>query len=69
VVKGLGAFDSDVTKWTVLVDGDSVSLSSVEGGTDKATLNLSTSVSKGKHDVIIRVEGARKAFSGKLFVP
>jgi hypothetical protein len=69
VVKGLGAFDSDVSKWTVLVDGDSVSLSSVDGGTDKATLNLSTAVSKGKHDVIILVEGARKAFSGKLFVP
>jgi hypothetical protein len=69
VVKGLGAFDSDVSKWTVLVDGDSVSLSSVDGGTDKATLNLSTAVSKGKHDVVIRVEGARKAFSGKLFVP
>jgi hypothetical protein len=69
VVKGLGAFNSDVSKWTVLVDGATVTISSVEGSTDRATINLSEAVSKGKHDVIIGVEGARKSFSGKLFVP
>ena len=53
----------------MLVDGAEVTVSSVEGGTDKATLNLSSTVDKGKHDVIIYVEGAKKAFSGKLFVP
>jgi hypothetical protein len=69
IVKNLGAFDSDKNKWEVLVDGASVTISSVEGSTEKATINLSTAVSKGKHDVIITLEGARKAFSGKLFVP
>jgi len=69
VVKGLGAFSSDVGKWTVLVDSNSVTVSGVEGGTDKATINLSTTVDKGKHDVIVYVEGGKKAFSGKLFVP
>jgi hypothetical protein len=69
VVKGLGAFDSDASKWEVLVDGDEVTISSVEGSTDRATINLSDTVSKGKHDVIVTLEGARKAFSGKLFVP
>jgi len=69
VVKGLEAFNSDASKWSVLVDGAEVTVSSVEGGTDKATINLSTTVDKGKHDVIIFVEGAKKAFSGKLFVP
>jgi hypothetical protein len=69
IVKGLGAFNSDKEKWVVLVDGDPVSIASVEGGTDKATINLSTTVSKGKHDVVITLEGARKAFSGMLFVP
>jgi uncharacterized protein YneR len=69
VVKGLGAFNSDVTKWVVIVDGETVTVSGVDGGTDRATLNLATTVSKGKHDVVITVEGARKAFSGKLFVP
>jgi hypothetical protein len=69
VVKGLGAFSSDASKWSVLVDGDRVTVSSVEGSTDRATINLSSAVSKGKHDVIISVEGAKKVFSGKLFVP
>ena len=69
VVKGLGAFDSDKTKWTVLVDGSSVGIASVEGDTGKATINLSSTVSKGKHEVVVMLEGARKAFSGKLFVP
>ncbi len=69
VVKNLGAFNSDRTKWSVLVDGNEVTVSSVEGDTGKATINLSTTVSKGKHDVVVALEGARKAFSGKLFVP
>jgi hypothetical protein len=69
VVKELGAFTSDTSKWRVLIDEEPVTLSSVEGDTGRATLNLSTAVSKGKHDVIVFVEGARKAFSGKLFVP
>jgi hypothetical protein len=69
IIKNLGAFDSDTNKWAVLVDGDRVDVSSVEGGTDRATINLSETVSKGKHDVIVFVQGARKAFSGKLFVP
>jgi len=69
VVKNLGAFDSDKTKWRVLVDGNSVGIASVEGDTGKATIHLSDAVSKGKHDVIVTLNGARKAFSGKLFVP
>ncbi len=69
VVKNLGAFSNDKTKWSVMVDGSNVSIASVEGDTGKATIYLSNTVSKGKHDVIITLEGARKAFSGKLFVP
>jgi len=69
VIKNLGAFSSDKTKWKVLVDGESVDIASVEGDTGKATINLSSTVSKGKHEVVITLEGARKAFSGKLFVP
>jgi hypothetical protein len=69
VVKNLGAYNSDRTKWTVLVDGENVNIASVEGDTGKATIHLSSAVSKGKHEVIVMLEGARKAFSGKLFVP
>jgi hypothetical protein len=69
VVKNLGAYNSDKTKWSVLVDGSEVSIAGVEGDTGKATIHLSTTVSKGMHDVIVVLEGARKAFSGKLFVP
>jgi hypothetical protein len=69
VVRNMGAFSSDKTKWKVLVDGESVSIASVEGDAGKATINLSTAVQKGKRDVVITLEGAKKAFSGKLFVP
>jgi archaellum component FlaG (FlaF/FlaG flagellin family) len=69
VVKNLGAFNSDKTKWKVLVDGSNVSIASVEGDTGMATIHLSDAVTKGKHDVIVTLEGARKAFNGKLFVP
>lgn len=69
VVKNLGAFNSDKTKWKVIVDGENVNIASVEGDTGKATINLSTTVSKGKHEVIVTLEGSRRAFSGKLFVP
>jgi hypothetical protein len=68
-VKNLGAFNSDKTKWRVLIDGTSVTIASVEGDTGQATIHLSDTVSKGKHDVVITLDGARKAFSGKLFVP
>jgi hypothetical protein len=69
VIKGLGAYSSDKTKWSVLVDGAEVGIASVEGDTGRATIHLSTAVSKGKRDVIVTLEGAKKAFSGKLFVP
>lgn len=69
VVKNLGAFDSDKTKWSVKVDGSTVSIASVEGDTGKATIYLADAVSKGKHEVIVTLTTARKAFSGKLFVP
>jgi hypothetical protein len=69
VIRNLGAFDSDKTKWSVKVDGESVGIASVEGDTGKATIHLSTAVTKGKHDVIVALTTARKAFSGKLFVP
>jgi hypothetical protein len=69
VIKNLGAFDSDKTKWSVKVDGSTVSIASVEGDTGKATIYLSDIVSKGKHDVVVTLTTARKAFSGKLFVP
>jgi len=69
VIKGLGSFSSDKTKWRVIVDGSSVGIASVEGDTGKATIHLSDAVSKGKHDVIVTLEGSRRAFSGKLFVP
>jgi hypothetical protein len=68
-VRNLGAFTSDRTKWRVIVDGSNVDVSSVEGNTGEATIHLATAISKGKHDVVITLEGARKAFSGKLFVP
>jgi hypothetical protein len=69
VVKNLGAYNSDKTKWEVLVDGSNVGIASVEGDAGKATIHLSTAVQKGKRDVVITLEGAKKAFSGKLFVP
>jgi uncharacterized protein (DUF2147 family) len=69
VVKGLGAYSSDKNKWKVLVDGAEVGVASVEGDTGKATLHLTTAVSKGKRNVIVTLEGSKKAFSGKLFVP
>jgi uncharacterized protein (DUF2147 family) len=69
VVRNLGAFSSDKTKWKVIVDGASVDIASVEGDTGKATIHLASTVSKGKHDVIVTLDGSRKAFSGKLFVP
>jgi glutamine cyclotransferase len=69
VVKNLGAYSGDKTKWSVLVDGSEVTIASVEGDTGKATIHLSNAVAKGKHDVIVMLEGSRKAFSGKLFVP
>jgi hypothetical protein len=69
VVRNLGAYSGTAGDWTVLVDGDAVSVSGVEGDTSKATLHLGTTVSKGKHDVIVMLKGARKAFSGKLVVP
>jgi hypothetical protein len=69
VIRNLGSFSSDKTKWSVLVDGAEVGIASVEGDTGKATIHLSSTVTKGKHDVIVTLEGSRKAFSGKLFVP
>jgi hypothetical protein len=68
-VRNLGAFTSDRTKWRVIVDGSSVDIASVEGDTGEATIHLARTVPKGKHDVVITLDGARKAFSGKLFVP
>jgi hypothetical protein len=69
VIRNLGAYNSDKTKWTVLVDGAEVGIASVEGDTGQATIHLSTAVPKGKHEVVITLKGARKAFSGKLCVP
>jgi hypothetical protein len=69
VIRNLGAYSGTAGDWTVIVDGQSVSVSGVEGNTDKATLHLGTALSKGKHDVIVILKGARKAFSGKLVVP
>jgi hypothetical protein len=69
IVRNLGAYNSDKTKWEVLVDGSSVSIASVEGDSAQATIHLSTAVQKGKRDVVITLDGAKKAFSGKLFVP
>jgi hypothetical protein len=69
VVKNLGAYSGTAGDWTVIVDGQSVSVSGVEGDTGKATLHLGTTISKGKHDVIVMLKGARKAFSGRLVVP
>jgi hypothetical protein len=68
-VRNLGAFTSDRTKWRVIVDGNSVDIASVEGSTGEATIHLATTVSRGKHDVVIMLDGAKKAFSGKLYVP
>jgi len=68
-VRNLGAFSSDKTKWSVIVDGSSVDIASVEGDTGEATIHLATAIPKGKHQVIVTLEGARKAFSGTLFVP
>jgi hypothetical protein len=68
-VKNMGAFSSDKTKWRVIVDGASIDIASVEGNTGEATIHLASTVPKGKHDVIVTLEGSRKAFSGKLFVP
>jgi hypothetical protein len=69
VIKNMGAYSSDKTKWEVLVDGSSVSIASVEGDASMATIHLSTAIQKGKRNVIVTLEGAKKAFSGKLFVP
>lgn len=69
VVRNLGAYSSNASDWSVRVDGGSVTVSSVEGDAGSATLHLATTVDKGKHDVIITVAGAKKVFSGKLFVP
>jgi hypothetical protein len=68
-VRNLGAFTSDKTKWRVIVDGSIVDIASVEGDAGKATIYLAKTVPKGKRDVVIVLEGARKAFSGKLCVP
>jgi hypothetical protein len=68
-VRNLGSFTSDKAKWRVIVDGATVDIASVEGNTGEATIHLATTVPKGKHSVVITLEGARKAFSGKLFVP
>jgi hypothetical protein len=69
VVRNLGAYSGTAGDWTVLVDGSGVTVSAVEGDTGKATLHLGTAVSKGKHDVVVILKGATKAFSGKLVVP
>jgi hypothetical protein len=69
VIKNLGAYSSNASEWSVIVDGRSVSVSDVEGDTNKAILHLASAVSKGKHDVTITLRGASKAFSGKLVVP
>ena len=68
-VRNLGAFSSDKTKWSVIVDGSSVDIASVEGDTGEATIHLATAIPKGKRQVIITLQGSRKAFSGTLFVP
>ena len=69
VIRNLGTFSNRPEDWSVIVDGSSVSVSGVEGDTGEATLHLGTAISKGKHDVVVIVKGARKAFSGKLVVP
>jgi hypothetical protein len=69
VVRNLGAYSNRPEDWTVRVDGSSVSVSGVDGDTEEATINLGTTVSKGKHDVVIIVAGGAKAFYGKLVVP
>jgi hypothetical protein len=69
IVRNLGAYSGTAGDWTVLVDGSSVPVSGVEGDTSRATLHLGQAISKGKHDVVIFLKGARKAFSGKLVVP
>jgi len=69
VIRNLGTFSNRPEDWSVIVDGSSVSVSGVEGDTSTATLHLGTAISKGKHDVVVILKGARKAFSGKLVVP
>jgi hypothetical protein len=69
IVRNLGAYSGTAGDWTVLVDGSGVTVSSVEGDTGKATLHLGTAIPKGKHDVVVILKGAKKAFSGKLVVP
>jgi hypothetical protein len=69
IVKNLGAYSGTAGDWTVIIDGSGVTVSGVEGDTEKATLHLGTAISKGKHDVVVILKGARKAFSGKLVVP
>ena len=69
IVKNLGAYSGTAGDWTVIIDGSGVTVSGVEGDTSQATLHLGTAISKGKHDVIVLLKGARKAFSGKLVVP
>jgi hypothetical protein len=69
VIKNLGAYSSNASDWSVIVDGKSIPVSDVEGDTNRAILHLGSAVSKGKHDVIVTLRGASKAFSGKLVVP
>jgi hypothetical protein len=68
-IRNLGTYSGTAGDWTVIIDGSGVSVSGVEGDTGKATLHLGTAISKGKHDVVVILKGARKAFSGKLVVP
>jgi hypothetical protein len=69
VVRNLGAYSSRPEDWTVLVDGSRVQVSDADGDTAEATVHLATTVSKGKHDVVVTVSGGVKAFYGKLVVP
>ena len=68
VVRNLGAFSSTATNWKVLVDGNSVEVSAVEGDINKATLHLASAVSPGLHDVIVTLDGAKKALYAKMRV-
>jgi hypothetical protein len=69
VVRNLGAYSDKTDSWTVLVDGNRVQVSDVDGDTEEAVIHLSTAVSKGRHDVVVMVSGGVKAFYGKLVVP
>jgi hypothetical protein len=69
VVRNLGAYSDKADSWTVLVDGNRVQVSSVDGDAEEAIIHLASTVSKGKHDAVIMVSGGAKAFYGKLVVP